>query len=129
MSEPFSIAGISEGIQTLDRLDRGALPIVAGSFYRWAEGTMTESKEQEVPVDTGALRSSGTVEVETSDTRVEVSLGFGGAASNYAVAVHETNKNYRGGRKWKYLEDPIKRRIDLLNSQIASDLEAFAGGQ
>ena len=36
-----------------------------------------------------------------------------GYTANYAVHVHEIDKNYRNGKKWKYLERPTR---DLLNS-------------
>ena len=125
----FSINGIEVGLDQLDRIERGIDDVVAGSLYRWGERVMTESKEQEVPVDTGTLRSSGMVELERNGSVISVALGYGGAASNYAIAVHETNKNYRGGRKWKYLEDPIKRNIDDGNRQLTEDVTNFIGAR
>lgn len=125
MSEPFRIAGLTEGIAALDMLDVSAIPAVAGSLYRSTERIMTISKDQEVPLDTGALRSSGAVQIEQTATAVTVTLGYGGSASQYAVAVHEQNKNYKGGRKWKYLEDPIKANLDEVNRQLAEDIAAM----
>lgn len=70
---------------------------------------MAQSKSNFVPVDTGALKSSGRVgRLQQRGTVLTVALRFGGASSGYALEVHETNKNYHGGRVWKYLETPAK---------------------
>jgi hypothetical protein len=45
-----------------------------------------------VPVDTGALRSTGRVEGPKND---EVELSFGGAAAPYALKVHEEDPERR----------------------------------
>jgi hypothetical protein len=126
MTMDFRITGIEEGIASLDRLDVRVVPTVAGSLYRSGEHVMTQSKEQYVPVDTGTLRSSGTVQIETTETVVQVHLGFGGPADDYALAVHETNKNYQGGRSWKYLEIPLNQELPEINRSLQDDLRAMA---
>lgn len=63
----------------------------------------------EVPVDTGALRGSGTVQM-TSDNPVEVSIGYGGSSASYALAVHENlAARHKAPTKAKYLEDPVNK--------------------
>jgi hypothetical protein len=60
-----------------------------------AERIMGESKRL-VPVVSGALRASGLVQPPvTSRTKVEVVMGYGGAARRYAWKVHE---NPRAGQ-------------------------------
>lgn len=55
-----------------------------------AEMIMTRSKRDFVPVDLGTLRSSGFVNSpERKGQTVVVTLGYGGAASAYALSVHE----------------------------------------
>lgn len=125
MSLDFKLTGVEAGEAALDHLAVAVVPTVAGSLYRSGEHVMTQSKEQFVPVDTGTLRSSGAVELETSESLVIVRLGFGGAASAYALAVHESNKNYKGGRSWKYLETPLNSEIPEINRRLQDDLRAM----
>jgi hypothetical protein len=59
-----------------------------------------------VPVDTGALKTSGNV-IRPAETKsgVEGGVGYGGAASKYAVYVHENlNANHPNGGQAKFLE-------------------------
>lgn len=55
-----------------------------------AETIMTRSKREFVPVDEGTLRSSGHVQDPVRRGKeVSVTMAYGGAASPYALAVHE----------------------------------------
>jgi hypothetical protein len=59
-----------------------------------------------VPVDTGALKTSGNI-IRPTETKsgVEGGVGYGGAASKYAVYVHENlNANHPNGGQAKFLE-------------------------
>lgn len=103
------------------------------------EGMMRESRPL-VPVVTGTLRSSGTVEppVETND-EVSVAAGYGGAAKRYALKVHENPRAGKTGGvspsgkkyyprpglpvpystvgQWKFLEQPfLARRARMLEA-------------
>ena len=74
--------------------------------------------QQVVPVDTGVLRSSGNVTQYRRGNVAEAWIRYGGAASSYAIYVHEIPPNSGGiggkGNKhasptqWKYLERPVK---------------------
>lgn len=77
---------------------------------------MEDSKENYVPVDTGNLRSTGRVDTAQSGAGIVSEMKYGGRPGeatgryvNYAVIVHETNRNYRNGKTWKYLETPAKK--------------------
>ncbi len=60
------------------------------ALYREAERIMADSKQHHVPVDLGTLKGSGHVQLPVvSGTRVVVTMGYGGAASGYAVYLHE----------------------------------------
>lgn len=62
----------------------------------------------EVPHDEGTLQNSGTVERE-GDTFV---VGY---HTPYAARLHEHPEyRFQGGRKGKYLEDPIKNNLRVL---------------
>jgi hypothetical protein len=55
-----------------------------------AEGIMRESKDKFVPIDLGALKSSGKVEpVKITGSEISVLLAFGDSSAPYALAVHE----------------------------------------
>jgi len=89
------------------------------ALYR--EGAIIfEESQDEVPLDTGNLRASGKLglpKVEGKDVVVEIS--YGGAAADYAVIVHEDlEMNFRNGKKAKYLEDPLKRRIKGMDGRL-----------
>lgn len=62
---------------------------LAAALFQEAEAVMAESK-REVPVDMGTLRNSGFVDEPTiMHGEVEVTMGYGGSASAYALWVHE----------------------------------------
>lgn len=112
----------------LGKLTDGIIPVIRQAMNEEAEITMARSKEDYVPVDTGNLRSSGQVETEIQGESVTTQLGFGGAAADYAIYVHEINKNYRNGKQWKYLETPLKEDLPRINDGIAKAVEDFIEG-
>lgn len=65
---------------------------VAAALYMIAQQIMTDSKRRcPVASDGGVLRASGQVERPVRNgKRISVTLGYGGAANAYAIAVHET---------------------------------------
>jgi len=80
----------------------------ARALKREGEKIMTTSKQRFVPVDLGPLRASGFVQpVVIVGNRISVTLGFGGAASAYALIQHENMEfqHTRGGPK--FLERPV----------------------
>lgn len=125
----FSIAGVDELMAKLESLAGQSPIVVARSMNDSAEKTMARSKAEYCPVDTGALRSSGMVQTSINGPVVETKLGYGGAAQNYAVYVHEINKNYRGGRSWKYLEIPLKEDLSSYSEAMIAAINAMNGGQ
>jgi len=87
-----------------------------------------------VPVRRGILRASADVSLpRITRTSVTLELGFGGAASDYAVAQHE-NLTYRHarGRTAKFLETPALARAEGMDRRLArrlrSILRSGAGG-
>jgi hypothetical protein len=73
-----------------------------------------------VPVDTGTLRRSGVLlPAKENGTSVEVVMGYGGAASAYALRQHENlNYRHREGKQAKYLEEPVMQRKVKLAENI-----------
>lgn len=123
----------------LQQLGLAALPVGGRSLFESAENIMSISKEQYVPVETGTLKSSGFVgPPDIRGGNVTVSLGYGGPAAPYALAVHEnpragktggvspSGKKYKrwstvGG--WKYLETPLNENLGNVVSKLKRDLD------
>lgn len=92
--------------------------------------TQTEFAESqdEVPYEFGDLAGTGVVSEPTIDpgqNKITVTIGYGGGGSKadldvIAVMQHERSDYYHpGGKKWKYLEDPVTRNAPTLTRRIA----------
>ncbi len=104
-----------------------AIHALAGALYREALDIMADSKE-EVPVDLGALRSSGHVKEPVVDsTMVRVELGYGGAAIPYALEQHENLGLRHDDGKAKYLSDPLYAHANGLDDRLAADIRRQVG--
>ena len=111
--------------EALAALGAAAIPAAAKAFYQEAERIMTASKEI-VPVDTGALRASGHVQLpEVSALNVSVTLGYGGPAAPYSVYVHEnTMARHKEGQQAKFLERPMLEAAEGMEARLADVLRA-----
>lgn len=112
--------GIDDLRRHLRDSERQVLAAVAGALYEEASETMTESKRL-VPVDLGVLRGSGTVFApEVDGGRVSVTIGYGGAASDYAVVQHERVDFHHTVGQAKYLEQPVRERSSGFAVRVAA---------
>ena len=134
--------------QVLARLKgiRDAFPQQVGrAVYKRAQGVMTRSKREFVPVaekQGGVLRASGHVQSpEIHGRDISVTLSFGGAADAYAIAVHEHLSEHSppswqkaeesgdgvqfhpGGAGPKFLEIPLMEAVGTMAVDIAEDLK------
>ena len=110
----------------LERFFKRAPEVVADALESGlvieANEMMTASKE-ETPVDMGTLRGSGTVfPAERELGGVSVELGYGGAAADYAVPVHERLGVAHPVGKAKFLEEPVLTRAPRLGPVLAKEL-------
>lgn len=105
----LELTGLDNLIANLQRLSTGATKAVAGPLKVETEKVMSDSKENYVPVKDGILRGSGYVADPVIDASgVSVEMGYGGAASDYALVQHERlDFNHPGGKSAKYLERPL----------------------
>ena len=88
---------------------------------------MTDSKTNYVPVDTGNLRNSGTVLPPVMKGKtIEVTLGYGGSATPYAVVVHEYPPTVGQGKN-KYLSKPLNKAEKGMATRLATALRSRAG--
>ena len=133
-------------IEGLDKLEArlkksgvNAAKELAGGLKVEAERIMTAAKRI-TPVDQGTLRSSGHVKKPViSRKSAFVELGFGGAASDYAQAVHEfpskfsppswqgkTSLNWNAaGTGAKFLEKPVNAAKKGFGRRVARHLDLF----
>lgn len=121
------IKGDKEVTAKLAAYGLNAARAMANALYEEAQGLITEAKE-ETPVDTGALRSSGHVELpQIEGTKVTVEAGFGGAAIDYAIFVHENLESFHATGNAKFLENPLNRRSRGMDARIAEKMRRLLG--
>jgi hypothetical protein len=106
-------------LQSLDLLIAGSLKEAAAAAYQELEIDMAQMKER-TPVETGALRGSGFVELPKFGAReVEITLGFGGPAIGYAVPVHENTTAHHEVGQAKYMESVLTESEPNMAARIA----------
>lgn len=92
----------------------------AAALYAEANNIMTASKRL-VPVDLGALKGSGYVTLpEINGNHIELEMGYGGPAKDYALIQHErTDFRHPDGGQAKYLQAAVEAHADKLMARIA----------
>jgi hypothetical protein len=107
------VTGLKEIASAFEKSKGAVRDAMATGVWAVAQNTLTRAK-QKVPVDTGALRSSGTVDPATppkAGQLVEITAGFGGPAAPYAIVVHErTDIAHREGEA-KFLETALQEEL------------------
>lgn len=116
----IELMGATELARTLATAGPQGIPALKQALNE--EGQIAFRNSQRlVPVDTGTLRRSGVLVParEKGSSMIEVVMGYGGAASAYALKQHE-NLSYRHkeGQQAKYLEEPVKARQEKLSQNI-----------
>ena len=141
MAKPFKVSGVkitgeATVIRNLNKL-AARVPLGAGAaLFQEGEKIMATSKESFVPVDQGPLRASGRVAPpEILPFGASVTMGYGGAAETYAVAVHEhpsaaSPPSWAGGVKFKrggpkYLERPLRAAVPGMAARLAVKIRTF----
>lgn len=110
----------------LSRIRTGLRHAIERAIEREANAIMTEAKLI-TPVDTGALRSTGTVEPTTwfGDTGVVI-MRFGGDGVDYAVPVHEIlSARHELPTQAKFLEWPLQGARWGFMDRITADVQAW----
>lgn len=85
--------------------------------------------QKEVPIRKGYLKNSGRLSQPEADGAGNISVGitYGSSAAKYAAAVHDIDKNYRNGRKWHYVADPVMRRVNGMEDRLAARINRILG--
>ena len=122
----------------LERLQRAltqsgpeGVKVAARALRNEAQEAFAHSQD-EVPVDTGALKNSGRLRPETGvferGNEVYVELTYGGSATEYSIYVHENLEANHPHGKAKYLEDPMSRQVLGISGRIADKVERATKG-
>ncbi len=133
MKLEVKVKGLDTVEQNIGKLARKYPEAGRRALRRNAEFIMTDAKMTYVPVDEGELRASG--HVVSDETKLEVTLGFGGPAGignqggetnnervGYAIVQHEElDYSHRVGGA-KYLERPLMAAIPRLPEDIGRDI-------
>lgn len=113
---------------TVDEMHKAA----QGALFTEATEIINKSKKI-VPFRLGTLQASGQVygqPVITGD-RIEVVMGYGGAAAEYSIVQHETPPDifkHLPGRTWKYLEGPFFAAAKGMAQRLAARIANRIGG-
>lgn len=99
--------GLRKMERRIDDMVRRHPRIAQRALVSEAEIELTEMKHR-TPVDTSALRNSGRVEVVGA---FGIKWVFGGAAIDYAVAVHEDTEVFHDPGQAKYVESVVMEFI------------------
>jgi hypothetical protein len=114
----LQIEGLDTVRQELRELAAKVGAAIVPALRAEAEAIMTVAKER-TPVQTGALRASGRVEVEDAS----VAMSFGGPAIGYAVFVHENLQAHHPVGQAKFLESAVTEALPTLAQDIAKRIE------
>lgn len=120
-------------------LVEGGVDELSGAIYEEME-TIKGKSQDVVPHRTGVLEASadavGVNIVTYSESSGAIVIGYGGAASAYSLAQHETPPSGEGenedsltyrhapGRTWKYLERPVMEAIEGMEARIGERVRA-----
>jgi hypothetical protein len=133
----LKLEGMDAVLSALKQLDTEAAPALREALYTDALELGSEASEL-VPRDTGTLAASQTVTSEIDGTTITATVAYGGAASAYALSVHENPRSGQTGGvspqgkkykhwatvgQWKYLENPFKRRTAGFTARVAATLD------
>jgi hypothetical protein len=92
----------------------------------WNEGNRILNAAKAItPFDEGTLEGSGTMSPLPEHTAdgVSVTIGFGGAAKEYAVVQHEElSYHHKPPTQAKFLEKPFKEASEGMGFRIAQEL-------
>ena len=117
------LKGAAEMLANLRFLTDAVRPAQEAALYEFAEIEMTEMKKR-TPVDTGALQASGHVDPpEWKSGTLTIVLGFGGAAIEYAVYVHEDLEAFHKIGQAKFVESVLLESEPFFESRVG---ESFA---
>ena len=132
MANSRYVRGLDQAKAANQKVVRKVNHATAGVMYRMQTEVITASKTvpPTIPVDTGDLRSSATVELPViTPTRISVVSGVGGGAQDYAEIQHENAdfKHDGEGEGAFFLSTPFARICGNPAPRIAREVAAELG--
>lgn len=128
LSASISLKGVDEMKAKLAALVALAPDAGGAALYQEGEGLKTDSQEHYVPVDQGVLKNSAFVnEPQTDASGVFVTVGYGGAAKDYAVIQHENTTFTHTVGSAKYLELPLLARASGMTERMLGTIRSMLG--
>lgn len=118
------INGLDKLKKTLAQFGSDAPKVLGATLLEEGHSIMANS-QLIVPVDTGALRSSGAVKDPVIEgNKITVTMFYGGPAAPYALFVHEIGAyKHAPPTQYKFLEVPTMQRVPVIAKNIAIRLE------
>ena len=99
------------------------------ALYAIASNVIAHAQADYVPVDTGTLKASGTVlPPEREGSRVTVTLGFGGAAKDYAEIQERREDFHHKVGQAHYLETAVLDAVPTMQTELAARVAADIEG-
>lgn len=119
-TELFTLTGDKELLRYLRKVSEDTPETFKQALYEEASRIMDASL-QIVPYDTGTLASTGHVDTpQEGDDGIYVTLGYGGAAKEYALPVHEREDlHHTPPRTDHYLSIPIEQGRSSFRRNLA----------
>jgi hypothetical protein len=130
----IEITGLSKILRITDKGAEVAKQAIAQGLYLEAQMAFNESQTL-VPIDTGILRTSGHItSPKVTPESVEITIAYGGPATDYAYIVHERIYAPSGKKVYhkpptraKYLETPVKRRSKGMGKRLTTFVHRAIG--
>lgn len=121
----FDITGLDDLQSAVDKGNRTAVNRAMPRALTEEAQIILRNSLRIVPVDSGTLRRSGAVGgVETRGQVHTITIGYGGAASSYALEQHENLfYSHKSGKQAKYLSTPAEARQDDFVRNLRKRLE------
>jgi len=130
----WELTGIEALITRLSKSRTAFHTAAAAAVYQEANEIFNES-QRVVPVRFGILAASGHVTAPTvHNDYVETTIGYGGAASAYALIVHERVYGAKGKiwhkrpTKAKYLSDPVNEAARGIEERLSRRMTVSSRG-
>jgi hypothetical protein len=91
----------------------------AASGLRDAADDWFDATQRAVPVETGALKRSGNLNVDEATLHADITYG-GGLSRDYAGIIHEKLEIHHDNGSAKYLENPTRAAAPRVGPTIAA---------
>jgi hypothetical protein len=128
--------GTESIIDLFNRLSTGQFMTGVAAAVQDEASKIMEKSKQIVPLEDGILRGSATIQpVQISGQTFTIDMGYGGAASAYALVQHEnmsyhhpglhSHRKGQTGRSAKYLEKPMREGLNGIEQRLIKAVERY----